>query len=166
MAETRSARTGTTTSSARSPDAPRAEPLLPPRPARSRPRTHCRRALRRRRRAHVLDDNFVQPEPGTAAGDHLVSGLVPVLLLAATAAVYPRLRAGGRAVVAMTLGALGVVIGIPAAYYLRNGGMEGDHYTGLLAGVAGVVLLLAGPVILWRSRRTEGSRGQRYLRRR
>ena len=69
---------------------------------------------------HVLDDNFVQPEPGTAAGDHLVSGLVPVLLLAATAAVYPRLRAGGRAVVAMTLGALGVVIGIPAAYYLRT----------------------------------------------
>ena len=115
--------------------------------------------------AHVLDDNFVQPEPGTAAGDHLASGLVPVLLLAATVAVYPRLRAGARAVVAMTLGALGIVIGTPATYYLRHGGVEGDHYTGLLALVAGAVLLLAGPVILWRSRRTDGTRRQRYLRR-
>jgi hypothetical protein len=24
-------------------------------------------------RAHVIDDSFVQPEPGTAAGDHLVT---------------------------------------------------------------------------------------------
>ena len=115
--------------------------------------------------AHVLDENFVQPEPGTAAGSHLVSGLIPVLLLAATAAVYPCLRAGGRAVVAMTLGALGVATAAPAAYFMRHGGLQGDHYTGLLAGVAGVILLLAGPVILWRSRRTEGSRAQRYRRR-
>ena len=115
--------------------------------------------------AHVLDDNFVQPEPGTAAGDHLVSGLVPILLLVATAAVYPRLGAGGRAAVAMTLGALGVAIGTPAVYFLGNGGMQGDHHTGLMAGVAGVVLLITGPVILWRSRRADGSRGQRYRRR-
>jgi pimeloyl-ACP methyl ester carboxylesterase len=115
--------------------------------------------------AHVLDDNFVQPEPGTGAGDHLVSGLVPTLLLAATALAHPRLRAGGRAVVAMTLGALGLVLGAPAAYSLRRGDLAGDHYTGLVALVAGGVLLVAGPVILWRSRRTEGTRRQRYLRR-
>jgi hypothetical protein len=24
---------------------------------------------------HVVDDSFVQPQPGTSAGDHLVSGL-------------------------------------------------------------------------------------------
>lgn len=26
----------------------------------------------------VLDDNFIQPEVGTGAGDHLLSGLVPL----------------------------------------------------------------------------------------
>jgi hypothetical protein len=114
---------------------------------------------------HVLDDNFVQPEPGTVASDHLASGLIPVLLFAGTAVAYLRLRAGGRAVVTMTLGALGVVIGTPAAYYLRHGTVEGDHYTGLLALAAGFVLCLTGPVILWRNRRADGTRRQRYLRR-
>jgi pimeloyl-ACP methyl ester carboxylesterase len=115
--------------------------------------------------AHLLNDNFLQPEPGTTAGDHLASGLVPILVLAATAVAYVRLRAGGRAVVVMTLGALGIVTGIPATYYLRHGGIEGDHYTGILALLAGVALLLAGPVLLWRSRRADGTRRQRYLRR-
>ena len=27
---------------------------------------------------HVIDDSFLQPQPGTSAGDHLVSGLVPL----------------------------------------------------------------------------------------
>jgi alpha/beta superfamily hydrolase len=164
MAETQTVRTGTDTP-ARGPDISR-----PTSPAR-----RDRRAPDRERRvvvtcvavlaAHVLDDNFVQPEPGTAAGGHLLSGLVPVLLLGAAAAVYPRLRAGARAVVAMTLGALGVALAAPAAYYLRTGGIQGDHHTGLLAGLAGVLLLLTGPVTLWRHRRTDGSRGQRYRRR-
>src|SRR3954453_23581722 len=26
---------------------------------------------------HVIDDSFIQPQPGTSASDHLVSGLVP-----------------------------------------------------------------------------------------
>ena len=30
---------------------------------------------------HVLDDSYLQPQPGTSAGDHLVSGLVPLALL-------------------------------------------------------------------------------------
>lgn len=53
---------------------------------------------------HVVDDSFVQPEAGTSATDHLVSGLVPLALLALAAVAYPRLRAGARAVVALCLG--------------------------------------------------------------
>jgi hypothetical protein len=67
---------------------------------------------------HVLDDNFLQPQPGTSAGDHLVSGLVPLALLVLTAMMYPRLRAGFRATLALTLGVLCVVAGAgEAAYY-------------------------------------------------
>jgi len=46
---------------------------------------------------HVLDDRFLQPEPGRAASDHLVSGLVPLVLICAAAISYPRLRPGARA---------------------------------------------------------------------
>jgi hypothetical protein len=34
---------------------------------------------------HLIDDNFLQPEPGTSAGDHLASGLIPVAVLATIA---------------------------------------------------------------------------------
>jgi pimeloyl-ACP methyl ester carboxylesterase len=114
---------------------------------------------------HIADDNFLQPEPGTSAGDHLASGLVPLAVLGAVAVTYPHLRAGVRAVTAMTLGAIGITVGVPGAYYLVDGSASGDHYTGLLALLAGAVLLVTGPVVLWKSRRTGGSRRRRYLRR-
>jgi hypothetical protein len=115
---------------------------------------------------HLADDNFLQPEPGTSPLDHLLSGLVPIGILAAAAALYPRLRAGLRAALALTLGALGIAFGIPSAYWLSEGEASGDHYTtGPLTIVAGAVLLVAGIVVLWRSRRPYGSRGRTILRR-
>ena len=44
---------------------------------------------------HVLDDSFIQPEPGTSAGDHLVSGLVPFALLVGAVIAYPRVGPPG-----------------------------------------------------------------------
>src|SRR4051812_18715502 len=66
---------------------------------------------------HVVDDAFLHPEPGTSAGDHVVSGLVPVVVLALAALAYPRLRGAGRGALALTLGVLGVAAGVEAAYY-------------------------------------------------
>ena len=66
---------------------------------------------------HLLDDNFVQPEPGTSAADHLVSGLVPLAALLAFASAYPRLRAGLRAAIAIPLGVLAIVAGVGEAGY-------------------------------------------------
>jgi uncharacterized protein len=111
----------------------------------------------------ILDDNFVHTEPGTSAGDHLWSGLVPLAVLAAVAILYPHLRAGVRAATSITLGAIVFVVGVPGVYYLRDGSAAFDHYTALLALPAGVILLASGPVILWNARRTGGSRRRRYL---
>ena len=71
---------------------------------------------------HVIDDSFLQPQPGTSAADHLVSGLVPLTALVLAAAAYLRVRAGGRAVIALVAGFFGVVVGIEAVYYRRTAG--------------------------------------------
>ena len=89
---------------------------------------------------HVLDDSFIQPEDGTSAGDHLVSGLVPLAALGIAAAAYPRLRAGWRATLALFIGMFGVVAGLEGWHYTREVGASGDDYTGLVALPAGVVL--------------------------
>ncbi|MGH3114602.1 MAG: alpha/beta hydrolase, partial [Gaiellaceae bacterium] len=114
---------------------------------------------------HVVDDNFVQPQPGTSAADHLVSGLVPLAILFLAAAVYPRLRAGLRAALGLTLGILGLVTASEAFYYSREVGPSGDDYTGFLSIPAGLLLVGVGTVTLWRTRRTDDSLRRRYLRR-
>jgi dienelactone hydrolase len=114
---------------------------------------------------HVLDDSFLQPQPGTSAGDHLVSGLVPAAILTVAAAFVPRLRAGLRAAVAVTVGVFGAVAGIEAVYYARAGHLSGDDYTGFAAAGAGLFLVAIGVVTLWRSRRRDKSLLWRCVRR-
>ena len=114
---------------------------------------------------HVLDDNFLQPQPGTSAGDHLVSGLVPLAVLGFAVWAYPRLRGGRRGATALIFGVVGIVAGVEAFYYTRELGPSGDDFTGLLAIPAGLLLLGLGAVTLWRTRRTDGSLWWRYPRR-
>lgn len=114
---------------------------------------------------HVLDDNFFQPNPGTTAADHLVSGLVPLALLVGAAAAYGRVRAGARATIALLLGFFGVLGGTEAIAYMRSVGLSGDDYTGLLSIPAGLLLIGVGAVTLWRSRTTDDRLWWRYGRR-
>jgi hypothetical protein len=114
---------------------------------------------------HVVDDNYVQPQPGTAAADHLASGLVPLAVLGLAAWGYPRLSGVLRGAVATVLGILGITAGVEGAHYARAVGPSGDDFTGLLALAAGVLLLGLAVVTLWRTRRTEGNRAWRYTRR-
>ena len=114
---------------------------------------------------HVADDNFLQPNPGTSAADHLVSGLVPLALLIAAGLLYGRLRAGARAAIALVGGFFGVLAGTEAMHYTREVGPSGDDYTGLLSIPAGLVLLGLGAATLWRSRRTDDRLWWRYVRR-
>jgi fermentation-respiration switch protein FrsA (DUF1100 family) len=115
---------------------------------------------------HVLDDSFFQPQPGTSAGDHLVSGLAPAAALLGVAAIYLRLRAGLRATLALVFGLLGIVIGATeSVWYGLKGGISGDDYTGLLAAAAGAILVGIGAMTLWRTRRRDDPLVRRYTRR-
>jgi uncharacterized protein len=114
---------------------------------------------------HIVDDNFLQPEPGTSAADHLISGFVPLAVVVAAAAVYSRLRSGFRAVLALLFGFFGLLGGSEAAYYAQDVGVSGDDFTGFLSIAAGLVLIGVGVVTLWRSRRRTDHLAWRYGRR-
>jgi hypothetical protein len=114
---------------------------------------------------HVVDDNFLQPNAGTSAADHLAGGLVQLVLLIGAAAAYGRVRAGARAVIALFVGFFGLLASTEAFHYTTAVGPSGDDYTGLLSAAAGLTLLGVGAVTLWRSRKTEDSIWWRYPRR-
>ncbi len=114
---------------------------------------------------HVVDDNYLQPQPGTSPGDHLISGLVPLALIGLAAWAYPRLSGGRRGALALFAAPLAIATGIEAFHYTREVGPSGDDYTGLLTLGAGLLLIGLGAVTLWRTRRTEGSLAWRYPRR-
>ncbi len=114
---------------------------------------------------HVVDDSFVQPQPGTSAGDHLLSGLVPLGVLALAAVAYPRVRGGARAAIALVLGVFGIALGIEGAHYTLKASPTGDDFTSLLCLPAGVALLGLALVTLWRTRRRDGGLVRRSLRR-
>jgi uncharacterized protein len=115
---------------------------------------------------HIVDDSFLQPQPGTSARDHLVSGLGPIALLLGIAAIYPRLRAAPRGATAIVLGIFAVAIGAgEAGYYSLATAASGDDYTGLAAIPAGLALVGIGATTLWRTRRRDDRLARRYLRR-
>ena len=82
---------------------------------------------------HVVDDNFIQPEPGTSAVDHLPGGLALLALVAAGAWAYPRVRAGAQAAIALLTGFLGVLASTEAVYYTAADAPSGDDFTGFLS---------------------------------
>ena len=114
---------------------------------------------------HVIDDRFLQPQPGTTAGDHVFSGLIPLALLGLAAWAYPRVRPGAQATIALVLVVPAVLAGSEAIYYARETGLAGDDYTGLLALAAAPILLALGLWTLWTSRRLGDNLVRRYGRR-
>jgi len=114
---------------------------------------------------HVVDDSFLQPQPGTSPGDHLASGLVPLALLALSVWAYPRLRQGAQATLALVWVLPAALSGAEAIYYSSHGGLTGDDFTGLLAMAGAPLLLGLGLTSLWRSRRLGDALFRRYGRR-
>jgi fermentation-respiration switch protein FrsA (DUF1100 family) len=114
---------------------------------------------------HLLDDNFLQPELGTTAGDHLVSGLVPLAALALTTAVAVRARPGAQTVAAGIIGICAIIAGLEGWQSSWQGSPSHDDFPGIIALPAGAVLLVWSGVRLWRTRRRGAPRFRRYLRR-
>jgi dienelactone hydrolase len=115
---------------------------------------------------HVVDDSLLRPAAGTSRLDHLASGVVPVLVLAALAVAWPRLRAGWQAFVAIPLGAILVVAGATGAgYHAVSVGPSGTDLTGLPTIPAGLLLVGLGLTLLWTSRRRDDHPAWRWTRR-
>jgi hypothetical protein len=80
---------------------------------------------------HVVDDNFLQPQPGTSALEHLPGGLVQLALFVVLAWSFPRLRPGVQGAVAIFVGLFTIVMGAgEAGYYTRENGASGDDSRG------------------------------------
>ena len=105
----------------------------------------------------VADDAFIHPEPGVAAGDHLVSGFVPLAVAAVLIGIAPRLCALVRGWLAIFAGALAITGGVAdGVRHIAIDRISGDDVTAVLAGVAGIILVALGVATLWRTRRTTG----------
>lgn len=114
---------------------------------------------------HVLDDATLHREPGTTVSDYLIGAGALLAVLAVSAAVFSRLRAGAQAALALLLGALAATLGALHLIETANGtGSTWDAVSAAFTLAAGLAALVVGVRLLWRSRRG-GSRKRRYLRR-
>ncbi len=107
---------------------------------------------------HTVADAFIAREPGVRPTDHIVSGLVPLVVLAAVAVCFWLGRSGLRAVLALVLGVLALEGFALAVADARAVGVRGGDWTGFALGPAGLALLALGLALLWRSRKRDGRR--------
>jgi uncharacterized protein len=102
---------------------------------------------------HVLDDTFVGRQPGTSVGDELFSGAVVTGVLVGAILLYPRLRPGLRALLALTLGVLIATAGAMHVAHIVIDEPEGSDFTGVLALLGGLLLIGLSIAVAWRSRK-------------
>lgn len=102
---------------------------------------------------HVLDDTFVGRQPGTSVGDELFSGAVVTGVLVGAILLYPRLRPGLRALLALTLGVLIATAGAMHVAHIVIDEPEGSDFTGVLALLGGLFLIGLSIAVAWRSRK-------------
>ncbi len=112
---------------------------------------------------HVFIDAFVAMEPGVARSDHIITSALPIAVCAFAIWLYPRLRAGARATMAIVLGILALFGAEVSVGHALAAGPTGDDWTGLLLSPAGLVLGGLGVLLLWRSRKSNGRRLRRRV---
>ena len=109
---------------------------------------------------HAADDAFVHRGPGLGLGQHALAGLIALVAGTAAIVAFPRLRPGGRAALALVLGVLALVNGALHVLHVGSHGASGGDVTGVLAALAGVVLIGLAVAIPWRHRGEGSWRGR------
>jgi dienelactone hydrolase len=101
---------------------------------------------------HALDDAFVGRQPGVDLDQHAVAALVSVVVAAGAILAFGRVRPGVRAALAVGLGVPALVNGAMHVVHVDFQGLERSDLTGVLAAVAGIVLIGLGAAIPWLGR--------------
>jgi uncharacterized protein len=115
---------------------------------------------------HALDDAFVHRGAGLGVGQHALAAAISVAAGVAGVLVFPSLRPGLRAALALVFGGLACVNGMLHVVHVASYGAAGSDVTGVLAVVAGAVLVGLAAFIPWRHRGERAtSAPRRWLRR-
>ena len=109
---------------------------------------------------HALDDAFSNRQPGVPLTQHALAAAISLAVAVLAIAAFPRLRPGFRAAIALTFGVLAVVNGSMHVIHIAKDGPAHSDVTGVLATIAGVVLIGLALWIPWRHR-GEGARTAR-----
>jgi uncharacterized protein len=109
---------------------------------------------------HALDDAFFNRQPGVDLGQHAIAAGVALVVGVAAIVAFPRLRPGLRAACAIVFGVLSVVNGAFHVAHIAVVETANSDVTGVLALVAGVLLVGLGLAIPF-LHRGEGERTRR-----
>jgi dienelactone hydrolase len=90
---------------------------------------------------HALDDAVVHRQPGVGLGQHAVAVLLAILTGGVAIAVFGRLRPGLRSAIAGALGVVALANGVMHVSHVRADTVAASDVTGVLAAVAGILLL-------------------------
>jgi len=107
----------------------------------------------------AVDDAFLQRPHGVEVGDHVLSGLVPLLGLAVAAWAASHLNGAVRGLVLLIAGLLGLVGGMElfAEAGTVSGGVQADDLSGILSMAGGVVLVAISFHSIWAAPRRQRS---------
>jgi hypothetical protein len=106
---------------------------------------------------HALDDAFLNRQPGVPLDQHSLAAVISVAAAVAANVALPRLRPGFRAAISLMFGTLATANGAMHVVHIGKDGLAHSDLTGVLALVAGIVLIGLGLSIPW-LHRGEGAR--------
>jgi uncharacterized protein len=110
---------------------------------------------------HALDDAIVGRQPGIGAGQHLLAAVIAIVAGVGGAIAFPSLRPGLRATLAFAFGGLALVNGLLHVGHIATDGPAHSDLTGVLAAIAGAVLIGLAATIPWRHRRERSTSTRR-----